>query len=134
MFKQPVILFDGYCNLCSWWVQFVLRHDRKKHFRFCALQSAAAEKLLTGFNILEKNKSVVLLSEGKILTKSTAALTIFKKLSGCWSFLYAFIIVPLFIRDAIYDFIAKHRYQLFGKRNQCYAALEEDQERFQINR
>ncbi len=73
---------------------------------------------------------MVLLSGNKIFTKSTAALTIFKKLGGFWALLYTFIIVPRFIRDAVYDFIAKHRYQWFGKQNQCYIPSAEEQNRF----
>ncbi len=130
MSPSSVILFDGYCNLCSSWVNFILKHDKQKHFRFCALQSPAAEKLLTGYIPLQKNKSVVLLSRNKIFTKSTAALNIFKTLGGLWSLLYAFIIVPRFIRDAVYDFIAKNRYHWFGKKNQCYIPSDEEQNRF----
>lgn len=85
---------------------------------------------MTGLSLTEKNKTVVLLTENKAHLKSTAALNIFKKLGGFWSLLYIFIIVPRIIRDAVYDFIARHRYKWFGKRNQCYLPSAEERNRF----
>ena len=130
MQQRPIVLFDGYCNLCSWWVHFILKHDKQKRFRFCALQSTAAEKLFSRFNYSEKNKSVVLLVDNKIFLKSTAVLTICKQLKGFWPLIYVFIIVPSFIRDGVYDFIAKHRYKWYGKQSNCYIPSIEERERF----
>lgn len=130
MLPYPIIFFDGYCNLCSWWVNFIIQHDKQGQFRFCALQSAAAEKLLNKFNLPEKNKTVVLLADDKVYLKSTAALTILKKLKGVWSLLYVFIIIPPFIRDAVYKFIAAHRYSWFGLQQSCYLPQLKDQDRF----
>ena len=117
---NPVLLFDGYCNLCSHWVGFVLKHDKQKQFRFCALQSTVAQKLLKKFNLPDENKTVVLLADNKAYTKSTAALHILKTLGGVGALLYVFILLPRFIRDAVYDFVARHRYQWFGKKDRCY--------------
>ncbi len=120
MNQNPIIFFDGYCNLCSWWVGFVLKNDKQKQFRFCTLQSTSAEKILRSPDIIGLKNSVVVYAEKKIYTKSTAALTILKKLGGLWSMFYIFIIIPRFLRDAVYDLMAKYRYQWFGKKNQCY--------------
>ena len=120
MFQNPIILFDGYCNLCSYWVHFILNHDSKKKFRFCALHSPASQKLLNGFKFPDQNNTVVLLMNNLTFTKSTAALKILKELGGLWSMFYVFIIIPRFIRDAVYDLIAKYRYKWFGKKVQCH--------------
>jgi predicted DCC family thiol-disulfide oxidoreductase YuxK len=129
--SHPVILFDGVCNLCSGAVQFVIKRDKKNVFRFASLQSSF------GQNLLEKNrlpttsiKSLILLENGKIFSKSTGALIIARRLSGAWSLLYFFIIVPSFIRNSIYDFVAKNRYKWFGKKESCWIPTAELRSRF----
>lgn len=118
---HPVILFDGVCNLCSGAVQFVIKRDPKDIFRFASLQSDYGEKVLLNYRLETKNyASFVLLDKEKIYTKSTAALMVAKKLSGGIKFMYAFIVVPAFIRDFVYSIIAKNRYRWFGKKNECW--------------
>ncbi len=112
--KYPVVLFDGVCNLCSTSVQFIISHDRKKQFRFASLQSEIGQKVLKHFNLPSNDlNSFVLLQDGKIYTKSTAALLLAKKFNGLWKLFYVFMIVPRFIRDAVYKFIAHNRYRWF---------------------
>ncbi len=116
-----VVLFDGYCNLCTHSVQFIIRRDRKKIFRFASLQSATGRTLLQTFNVPQtKAGSVVLIAGTKAFTESTAALHIARRLSGLWPLLFVFMIVPPFIRDAVYRFVAKNRYRWFGKRSSCW--------------
>ena len=118
---HPVILFDGVCNLCSSAVQFVIKKDPTDIFRFASLQSDYGEKVLLNYKLETKDfASFVLLDKEKIYTKSTAALMVAKKLSGGIRFMYAFIVVPAFIRDFIYNIIAKNRYRWFGKKNECW--------------
>lgn len=118
---HPVILFDGVCNLCSGAVQFVIKRDPKDIFRFASLQSDYGEKVLLNYQLGIKNyASFVLLDNERIYTKSTAALMVAKKLTGGIKFMYAFIVVPKFIRDFIYNIIAKNRYRWFGKKNECW--------------
>jgi predicted DCC family thiol-disulfide oxidoreductase YuxK len=119
--NQPVILFDGICNLCNRSVQFVLRHDKKKRFLFSSLQSTTGNAYLKQFTLPEADFHSFILVEGNnYTTQSTAALRVLKLLGNGWALFYAFIIVPKFIRDVVYRFIAKNRYRWFGKRESCW--------------
>ena len=129
--KNPVIFFDGVCNLCNTSVQFIIKRDKADQFRFASLQSEYAQEVLPNdLTVPEALQSIILRHNGKIMKKSTAALTIAKKLSGGWPLLYAFIIIPKFIRDFIYDLIAKNRYRMFGKKNECMIPTPELKHRF----
>lgn len=117
---HPVILFDGICNLCNNAVQFVLKHDKKKLFRFASLQSDFGKSILIKYGLPTDNfNSFVLILNGKAYTKSTAALSVAKMLSGPIKVLYGFIIVPAFIRNGVYNVIARNRYKWFGKKESC---------------
>lgn len=119
--NTPIILFDGYCNLCSEIVQFVIKKDRNKLFGFAPLQSDFGKKILMD-NQLSNNdySSFILYFNNTIYTKSTGALTVAKLLGNGWQLLYAFIIIPRFIRDAVYSLVAKYRYYWFGKKTTCW--------------
>lgn len=118
--RHPVILFDGVCNLCNASVQFIIRHDKKQIFRFAALQSAFGQRVIENFNLTDKNiDSVILFENNSVQLKSDAALSIAKQLGGIYSLLYVFIVVPKFIRNSVYDFIARNRYRWFGKQESC---------------
>jgi predicted DCC family thiol-disulfide oxidoreductase YuxK len=118
---NPVILFDGVCNLCNSSVQFVLKRDKQDVFRFASLQSEVAEQLLKQYqHPVSQLNTFILIENGKVYSRSTAALRVFKKLAGLWPLLYVFIIVPPFIRNAVYNFIASHRYKWFGKKEECW--------------
>jgi predicted DCC family thiol-disulfide oxidoreductase YuxK len=124
--KNPVILFDGVCNLCSGAVRFVIKHDPKKQFRFASLQSRFGEDVLEHFGLpLDQFNSFILLENGKIYTRSTGALRVAKRLKGSYSLLFAFVIVPGFIRDAIYNLISRKRYKWFGKKEECWVPTPE---------
>lgn len=118
--NSPIILFDGVCNLCNASVQFIINRDPKRHFMFATLQGKTAQSILGDAPLagLDLN-SVVLVENGKLYDRSTAALRIARKLSSGWPVFYAFIIVPQFIRDGIYNWIAKNRYKWFGKQESC---------------
>lgn len=120
MKEGPVILFDGVCNLCNGSVQYVIRHDRHAIFKFASLQSDSGQQLLHKYHLPQSNfNSFVLIQDDKAYTRSTAALKVAAKLSGIVKLLYGFIIVPAFIRDAVYNFIARNRYKWFGKKDTC---------------
>ncbi|HET6993521.1 MAG TPA: thiol-disulfide oxidoreductase DCC family protein [Chitinophagaceae bacterium] len=128
---KPVILFDGVCNLCNRAVQFIIKRDKKKQFLFASLQGKTGTELLRRFDLpADQFNSFVLIEKGKAYTRSTATLRVAKKLSGGWSFLYGLIIVPPFLRDPVYNLIAKRRYQWFGKRDECMIPTPELKERF----
>ena len=123
---HPVILFDGICNLCNASVQYVIKHDPEHVFHFASLQSSFGQKILSKYNLpLNDFNSFVLFKNNKIYTRSTAALMVARKLKGFIRFLYAFMIIPKFIRDAVYNIIAKNRYKWFGKKNECWVPTPE---------
>jgi predicted DCC family thiol-disulfide oxidoreductase YuxK len=129
--ENPIILFDGICNLCNRSVQFVLKYDKQKLFRFASLQSTAGQRLLKEYHLSETVfNSFVLIKNNKTYLKSTAALMVAKELTGIIKILYIFIIVPAFIRNGIYNVIAKNRYKWFGKQDSCMMPTPDLQSRF----
>ena len=129
--KNPILLFDGVCNLCNQSVQFIVRKDKKGKFRFASLQSDVANQKLKQFDLEhEKLETLVLIKDGKAYLRSDAALEVLKILGGVWSLCYVFKIIPSFIRDAVYRWVAKNRYRWFGKQDQCMIPTQELRERF----
>jgi predicted DCC family thiol-disulfide oxidoreductase YuxK len=119
--EKPVLLFDGYCNLCSSSVVFILKRERHDTLRFASLQSNIAREILDNFDLTEsKPDSIVLIEDDQVFFQSAAALKVTKKLKWPWPLLWFFIIVPRFIRDAVYNYIAKNRYKWFGQKQQCF--------------
>ena len=126
-----VILFDGVCNFCNGAVNFVISRDRDGYFKFAALQSAVGEELLDKHRIDKvETDSVVLIEDDKAYLHSSAALRIVRRLPGLWPILYGLIIVPKGIRDWAYRLFAKHRYRLFGRREECMIPTPEIRARF----
>jgi predicted DCC family thiol-disulfide oxidoreductase YuxK len=129
--SHPVIFFDGFCNLCNGAVQFILKHDHKDVFRLAALQSDAAKNYLAEKHLENIGAdSIVLFENGKVYTRSTAALRIARRLSGLWPALYVFIMVPSFIRDYFYNLVAKNRYKVWGKRASCMLPQPDTKRKF----
>jgi predicted DCC family thiol-disulfide oxidoreductase YuxK len=129
--QQATILFDGVCNLCNGFVQFVIKHGKGYYFSFAALQSEYADQQFKNMDYKADGlASVVLIENNKVYTQSTAALRILKRMKGLYPLLYAFIIVPSFIRDAVYKWIAKNRYKWFGKTDSCMIPTPELKSRF----
>lgn len=130
-----IIFFDGVCNFCNASVQFIIKRDPKMHFQFAALQSDEAKQVLAEHvenpeNIVADPDSFILLSNGKIHTKSTASLYVMKRLTGLWPLLFTLIIIPKPIRDFFYTVFARNRYRLFGKKDACSIPSPEDRARF----
>lgn len=128
--ENSIILFDGVCNLCSGAVQFILRRDHKKHFVFASLQSEVGKTLLSEYKVNTSIETIILLQNNKWFSQSSAALEIARKLPGAWPLLYAFKIVPPFIRDGVYDWISRNRYRFFGKKESCMIPTPEWKNRF----
>ncbi|MBC7722035.1 MAG: thiol-disulfide oxidoreductase DCC family protein [Pedobacter sp.] len=129
--NQPIILFDGVCNLCNSSVQFVIKHDAQKQFLFASLQSNFGQQVLAKYNLPNTNfNSFILLKNGKVYQKSTAALLVAKQLQGAVGWLYLFMVVPGFIRNRVYNIIAKNRYKWFGKQDTCWLPTAELKGRF----
>lgn len=131
MDKGNFILFDGVCNLCNGFVQFIIRHDKKNKFKFAALQSEFAQQYLQKNNLsTTKFNSFIYIRNGRNLQQSTAALYVLKDLQSLLSLLFIFIAVPPFIRNFIYNTIAQNRYKWFGKREECMIPTQELKARF----
>lgn len=129
--SHKIILFDGVCNLCNGAINFVIKKDKKNIFKFAPLQSEIGKTLLSQFKIdTSEVDSIILVDGEKYYAKSSAALRISKELSGAYPLLYGFIILPRFIRDLVYDYIAKNRYKWFGKKESCMIPTPELKEKF----
>jgi predicted DCC family thiol-disulfide oxidoreductase YuxK len=125
------ILFDGVCNLCNGFVQFVIERDPAARFQFGALQSDGARRLLASAGRASPiPESIVLIEDGRLFTRSTAALRIARRLQFPWPLVYGFMLVPRPVRDVIYDWIARRRYRWFGRRDQCLTPTAERRHRF----
>jgi predicted DCC family thiol-disulfide oxidoreductase YuxK len=128
---QRLILFDGVCNLCNASVLFVIDRDPNARFAFAPLQSAEAQRVLAERGHRTTPLSSVLLVEGnRVYERSTAALRVARRLSGAWPLLYAFIVVPRPLRDAVYGLVARNRYRWFGREDACRVPTPELRARF----
>jgi predicted DCC family thiol-disulfide oxidoreductase YuxK len=126
-----VILFDGVCNLCNRSVQFVIQRDAHHRFSFASLQSDFGQRQLRQMGLPPGARhSVLLIKDTRLFEKSDAALEIARYLSGGWPLLYAGKLVPRFLRDGLYDWVARHRYRWFGKREECMLPRPEWRARF----
>ncbi len=129
---KKLILFDGVCNLCNSSVQYVIKNDKKNRFMFTALQSETGEKIIKHFNIdTSKVDSILLFTPEKgIVFKSTAALKVASQLGFPTNILSVFLIIPPFISNWVYDFIAKNRYKWYGKKDACMIPTPELKSKF----
>lgn len=117
---DKIIFFDGVCNLCSWAVRFILKHDRKGELKFASLQSHFARNFLAGIQYQVRGmESVLYYRTGRVLSKSSAALAILLEFHPLWRLLWVFWLLPKFLRDFFYMLIAKYRYKIFGKKDFC---------------
>lgn len=132
--NSHLIMFDGMCNFCNYWVNFIIDHDKQKYFKFNSLQSNIAQNFLKRKNLdLPKMDTIVLMMNEKVYFKSSAALQIAKKLNGFWKVVYILAIIPEPLRDLIYNFIARNRYKWFGRRESCRIPTEDESDRFLID-
>jgi len=123
--RKHIILYDGECNFCSFWVKYVIKRDKKDLFLFTSLQSEKGKGLLLKFKIDPTIDSVVLIQNDIDYIKSTAAFRVLKTLGGFRSIFYGLIIIPAFIRDFFYDIVARLRYKLFGQQT-CDLPLDDN--------
>ena len=128
---HPILFFDGVCNLCNGAIQFILKNDRRGELRFASLQSDLAEELLPPFGINPRDlNSVVLYENGTVYTRSSSVLRTLKLMGGPLSYLAVFGIIPRRIRDFFYNYVSHHRYNWFGKREECMLPRPEWKARF----
>ncbi|WP_299547591.1 DCC1-like thiol-disulfide oxidoreductase family protein [Seonamhaeicola sp.] len=129
---KKLILFDGVCNLCNSSVQYVIKHDKKHLFLFAPLQGKAGQDVIDTHNIdTSKTDSILLYTPGKGITyKSSAALTIAGHLGFPRNLMRIFFVIPPFIRNWVYDYIAKNRYKWYGKKDACMIPTPELKSKF----
>jgi len=125
-----IVLFDGICNLCSSTVSFLIKYDTKHLLHFAAQQNQSGKDLMQAHGIKEDNNSVLFIKNDKVYSKSDAIIEIAKHLSGWPQILKYSYIFPSFLRNGIYDMIAKNRYQIFGKKSTCFIPTELTQKKF----
>ena len=125
-----IILFDDVCNLCNNTVAFLIKHDKNNIFKFTASQTIAGKNIISQYSVLNEGKSVVFIKDGNIFYKSDAIIEIARQLNG-WPHLFKYAcLFPQFLRDGMYNLIAKNRYSLFGKKETCMVPTEENRNRF----
>ena len=127
---NPIIFFDGYCNLCNTAVDFIIRQDKHRIFRFAALQSEAGNKWLQPFSLQDLPDSVILMYQSRIYTKSEAGIRIAQLMGSPWKYLSLLRFLPLWLRDSLYSWISKNRYRWFGKRKLCRIPSEDEKNLF----
>ncbi|MBD3635881.1 MAG: DUF393 domain-containing protein [Crocinitomicaceae bacterium] len=120
---NPIVFYDGECGFCNSTVQFILK-KRKRDFYFCALQSELAQKLLSEHDVNIEMDTIYYLKDGKLYERSSAALQISKGLKGLYPILVVFYVIPRFIRDAVYNLIARRRHKIRAG----YCALPQPEE------
>lgn len=123
---NELILFDGVCNLCNGFVQFVLKNEKTKVLKFTSLQSDIGVEIFPE----QKLDSIAFVKNGVVYTKSKAVLQILSYLTFPWKVFTVFKILPKFISDFFYDIIAKNRYRLFGKKEACWLPTPDFKSRF----
>ena len=129
--ERRIVFFDGICNLCNSSINFIIDRDPLVKFRFAPLQSDLARELLCKYEINTENLESLVYYDGKnIYRRSRAVLEIVKRMRRLWPLLYVFILIPAFVRDIIYDFVAKNRYKWFGHQSACRVPTSELRARF----
>lgn len=128
--KQPILLFDGECGFCNRSVQFFLQRERNKKMHFAPLQSEVGKVLRKYFELDDNTDSIILIKEHSAYIKSCAALRLAPFMRGAWPLAKVLVIVPPFLRNLVYDFIARRRIKIFGKVESCALLKEEDRSRF----
>ncbi len=128
---EKIVLFDGICSLCSAWTGFVIKHDKRRALKLCSIQSPEGRAILAWAGLpMEDVNTMVYVQNDMPVTQSDAFFGVLRELDRPWSFLSALQIFPRALRDVVYRFLAKHRYRLFGKRDECFLPTPETRARF----
>ena len=129
--EKNIVVFDGLCNFCQWYVNFIIKRDPTKTFTFASAQSPSGQYIIRKFNVPEVGKDTFLLvKNNKCFFRTNATLEITKNLSGLWCLLYMFKIIPGPIRDYCYNVFGRNRYNWFGIKNSCTVPTQDIRDRF----
>jgi predicted DCC family thiol-disulfide oxidoreductase YuxK len=127
---KGIILFDGVCNYCNYMVNFVLKRDKKDRFLFAPLQSEKGQQLRRQYNIAETIDSFIYIENEQASIYSTGVLKVCRRLGALWPVLSVLLVVPVFIRDGVYKWVARNRYKWFGKKETCMVPTPEVSKKF----
>ena len=128
---KPILLFDGVCNLCNHSIQFIIKRDPKSKIRFASLQSEVGQHFIKKYHLQsDELKTIILIENDNFYRRSTAVLRVSRYMSGLWPMASVFLIIPPFIRNGVYNWIANNRYQWFGKQDSCWLPTPELKMRF----
>jgi predicted DCC family thiol-disulfide oxidoreductase YuxK len=129
--EWPIVIFDGFCALCSGWAQFALRHDSEGKYRFLAAQSDIGRALYIHYGLdPDDYETNILIEDGVAWFKSEGSIRMIAGLGRPWSMVTIFRLLPAPIRDRLYEAVARNRLRLFGKREVCYRPDPAHQDRF----
>ena len=129
--SNPIIVFDGYCALCSGWANFVLKHDKAKNYRLLSAQSALGQAIYAHYGMDTKDfETNLLIANGRVWLKSEGSIRMAEGLGFPWRVAGLARVLPLAWRDKLYGFVARNRFAWFGRRNTCYLPTVEHQDRF----
>ena len=129
---QPLYFFDGQCVLCSRFVAFCLKRDPDGRLKFASAQSALGKRVLAALDLPHDtlDRTILLLEDGKVYTRSTAALRALRHLTGPARGLFPLILLPKILRDPIYDIVARNRIRWFGRLDSCLVPSPQTRDRF----
>ena len=128
---RPIIIFDGHCALCSGWARFVLRHDPAGRYRLLPAQSALGHALYVHYSLdPEDYQTNILIEEGRAWFKSEGSIRMAEGLGFPWSLAASFRLLPLPVRDWLYEWVARNRLRFFGRREVCYRGESGYEDRF----
>jgi predicted DCC family thiol-disulfide oxidoreductase YuxK len=123
--NRKIVFFDGVCNLCNRSVDFLIRRDRNRVLHFAPLQGITSKKLIDPEQLI-RTDSFFYWRNGELLSKSTAAIYVLSELGFWWKWVKVFLIVPPFIRNSVYEYVARNRYKWYGKKSSCRLPSEEE--------
>jgi predicted DCC family thiol-disulfide oxidoreductase YuxK len=127
--NRSIIFFDGVCNLCNRSVDFLIRRDKRNRLLFAPLQGEMAKRMIPALNA-DNFSTFIYCEDGRYYSRSSAAIRALGRLSPLWSLVKVFLLLPPFLRDAIYNYIAKNRYNWFGKKETCRIPTPDEREKF----
>jgi predicted DCC family thiol-disulfide oxidoreductase YuxK len=126
---EKILFFDGVCNLCNFFIDFLIKRKQASALFFAPLQGPTAQKMLAP-SFTQKVDSVIYLKNGQVWRESSAALMVLADLGGVWALARFFLVIPTVVRDGTYRWVARNRYKVFGKRDTCRLPSQEERRRF----
>lgn len=128
--EHPIVFFDGVCNLCSKFIQWVIRNDKNGIIHFCVLQNAEGQRIREDLGLDKDISTVICISRKKVHTHSDVLFLIANRLGGWWTLLRPLYFIPKSLRDIVYNWVAKNRYNWFGKTDECMIPSQNISARF----